>query len=240
MAGDIFVAADLALRDRSHPSVSDLRRTQGVIDFINGVNEQWDRVLFVAGNHEYYGEDIGQPAPERALRKYCRTSRMEFLNPGYMDIGDVRFVGATLWTDFNGGHPVSMWYAKKQMNDYELIWRDGFKLMPEDTVDFHKAEKHSIAHCVQTAPGKVVVITHHAPSSLSIQDMYKGDTLSPAYYSNQEEFMLDHPQIKVWIHGHTHHNVDYMIGETRVLSNQRGYAGHQKMADSFEVMTIEV
>jgi hypothetical protein len=52
--------------------------------------------------------------------------------------------------------------------------------------------------------------------------------MNGGYCSNLEEFILDHPQIRLWTHGHMHDPSDYMIGETRVVCNPRGYVGYER------------
>ena len=71
---------------------------------------------------------------------------------------------------------------------------------------------------------KFVVVGHHTPSFQSCHPMYGNDTLmNGGYHSDLSEFILDHPQVKLWTHGHTHHPFDYVIGETRIVCNPRGY-----------------
>jgi Icc-related predicted phosphoesterase len=75
---------------------------------------------------------------------------------------------------------------------------------------------------------KYVVVGHHAPSTLSVKPKYKSDTtLNGAYTSDLSEFILDHPSIKLWTHGHTHDCFDYRIGSTRIVCNPRGYEGYE-------------
>lgn len=240
LAGDIFVAADFRLRDRTYVSQTDLWRTDKVIDFFEQINQEWDNILIVYGNHEYYGEDIDLNAPTAMLQKYCDLRNVTILNPGIFDFMGVRFIGTTFWTDFLKENPMAMWDANKMMNDFRVIQKGNFAFRATDALDLHRVHQAYVQHQVEMAPSDVVVITHHAPSLLSIQDEYKSDTLSGAYYSSQEDFIMNHPQIKLWVHGHTHFNVDYKVGDTRVVSNQRGYYGHQKMADTFELKTVEV
>jgi Icc-related predicted phosphoesterase len=90
-------------------------------------------------------------------------------------------------------------------------------------------------------PKKFVVVTHHAPTALSIAECYKGDTLmNGAFQSNLIDFILDKPQIKLWTHGHMHNVSNYMIGETRVVCNPRGYIGHEQRALNFELKYFEI
>jgi Icc-related predicted phosphoesterase len=88
---------------------------------------------------------------------------------------------------------------------------------------------------------KFVVVGHHAPSKQSTHPKYQNDQLmNGGYSSDLSEFILDHPQIKLWTHGHTHDPFDYMIGTTRVVCNPRGYAGWDEMADSFKLKYLDI
>jgi hypothetical protein len=76
---------------------------------------------------------------------------------------------------------------------------------------------------------KVVVVGHHSPSYQSVHPMYASEYLmNGAYHSDLSEIMLDNTNIKLWTHGHTHHPFDYIIGETRVVCNPRGYDGYEE------------
>lgn len=88
---------------------------------------------------------------------------------------------------------------------------------------------------------KFVVAGHHAPSRLSTHDRYRHDTImNGGYSSNLDEFILTHPQIKLWTHGHTHHEFDYCIGSTRVVCNPRGYVNYEERADQWQLKTVEI
>jgi hypothetical protein len=84
-------------------------------------------------------------------------------------------------------------------------------------------------------------VGHHAPSKLSTHPRYADDyVINGGYSSDLSEFILDHPKIKLWTHGHTHYAFDYVIGETRVVANPRGYIGYEAQADHFQPKLIEV
>jgi len=88
---------------------------------------------------------------------------------------------------------------------------------------------------------KFVVVGHHTPSMQSCHPRYRDDQImNGGYHSDLSEFILDRPQIKLWTHGHTHELFDYMIGDTRVVCNPRGYAGHEDIADTFELKIVDV
>ena len=130
------------------------------------------------------------------------------------------------------------------MNDYRQITANTngnyFRLQPERTMTDHykTMEYFKTVMANRRAEGNggpVVVVTHHAPSKMSTKPRYQNDTImNGAYSSDLSEFILDHPEIKVWTHGHTHDNFDYMIGSTRIICNPRGYKGYEQQAEDFD------
>jgi len=88
---------------------------------------------------------------------------------------------------------------------------------------------------------KFVVVGHHAPSKASTHPRYaKEELMNGGYSSSLDEYIMDHPQIKLWTHGHTHEDFDYMVGSTRVVCNPRGYDGYEDRADRFKLKYMEV
>jgi len=150
-----------------------------------------------------------------------------------------------LWTDCNRGDPLTLHALGDMMNDFRIIRNDehGYtKLRPAHTAYRHRQTVEYLRTVLaDRKDDKVVVVGHHAPSYQSIAECYRNDTLmNGGYYSNLDEFILDHPQIALWTHGHTHHPFDYMIGSTRIVCNPRGYAGHDAHADVFELKFLEI
>jgi predicted phosphodiesterase len=113
---------------------------------------------------------------------------------------------------------------------------------PEDAVEDHKKMLEFIQSVIEGRNDeKFVVCGHHAPSRSSTHPRYKHDTLmNGGYSSSLDEYIMDHPQIKLWTHGHTHEDFDYVIGETRIVCNPRGYINYESRADSFKLKTFEV
>jgi Icc-related predicted phosphoesterase len=156
-------------------------------------------------------------------------------------------MGATLWTDLNQNNPLTVQVVKEGMNDYRAIqnhYPTGYyhKLTPDHTYRLHKNTldyfKNSLADYQDR---EVVVITHHAPSYQSIHERYRGNhNMSGAYASDLSEFILDHPQIKVWCHGHVHDFFEYRIGSTRVVCNPRGYVGHEDSTYNFQLYDLGI
>ena len=111
---------------------------------------------------------------------------------------------------------------------------------PEDSVEAHKKFLQYLQTVIMDKH-KVVVCTHHTPSFQSCHDYYKHDqVMNGAYHSHLDFFIENHPQIKLWIHGHTHNRFDYVIGETRIVCNPRGYIRHESIANSFVPKVIDV
>jgi len=239
LGGDIMVATDL----HDHPEPNNTadqvaiangtglgRRqltAQRFRDFLKRCSFQFPHVIYVAGNHEFYHGKWTQSLT--TLSNECaKFPNVYFLEAGCKKIDDVTFIGGTLWTDMNKGDPLTLHSVRDMMNDFRVIKKDleGYtNLKPADTVVRHRHMLGFIKQVVAEKPDeKFVVVGHHSPSFQSAHEMYKHDTLmNGAYHSDLSEFILDRPQIKLWVHGHTHHPFDYMIGETRVVCNPRGY-----------------
>lgn len=117
------------------------------------------------------------------------------------------------------------------------------RFTPQDAVEENKKCFEYIKHIVsESAPWEqIVVVGHHTPSHQSCHPRYKADhIMNGGYHNNYEEYIMDHPQIKLWTHGHTHERYDYMIGSTRIVCNPRGYIGHEQIANTFELKVVEL
>lgn len=184
-------------------------------------------VVYVAGNHEHYNWYI-EKTDEYIRLQQATFKNLHFLDCGEYVIGNVRFLGATLWTDFllfgEGRKAAAMSKADEMMNDYRLIRvaAKGFiKLRAADTAELHAKHKDWLSRKLdEPFPGTTVVVTHMAPSIRSIPSRYATDILSAAYASNLEELVA---KADLWVHGHVHTSLDYTIGECRVVTNPRGY-----------------
>jgi Icc-related predicted phosphoesterase len=182
--------------------------------------------VYVAGNHEFYKNSIKEGL-EDGRSAAAQFPDVHFLEDGLVTIGGVRFVGATLWTDYRiEGHPeVAMFHARERMNDYRQIARQYHpwqRFVPEAAYRMHQQSRLFIDAALKADPVKTVVVTHHLPHARSIPDKFKGDLLNAAYASDLSD-VIEAGQPALWLHGHTHESCDYMIGETRIVCNPRGY-----------------
>jgi predicted phosphodiesterase len=254
LSGDIMIAQDL--HDHPHMdynpytsgALADLGRRQQTAlrfrDFLKRCSFQFPHVIYVAGNHEFYhGKFVGSL---QDLRDECgKYPNVYFMEDDMRKIGDITFIGSTLWTDMNKGDPLTLHAVADMMNDYRIIRHDGHgysKLRPAHTAARHRRSVEYIRTVIEGLfDEKFVVVGHMSPSKMSTHPKYQNDTLmNGAYSSDLSEFILDHPQIKLWTHGHTHHRFDYMIGSTRIVCNPRGYEGYEDSADSFELQYLDV
>jgi len=182
-------------------------------------------VIYVAGNHEFYGNTVS--GLFRDIRAAIEGSNICLLENESIQIGDLNFLGCTLWTDFQlwPNPTAAMLAAGKAMSDFNLIRGKADWFQPEESVELHQASMHWLKDALgKCNPAKTVIVTHHAPSAKSIPPYHAGSILNAAFASPLDEFVKA-SGVSLWIHGHTHHCVDYKIGRTRVFSNQRGYPG---------------
>ncbi|MCG6122930.1 MAG: metallophosphoesterase [Microvirga sp.] len=193
-------------------------------------------VVFVAGNHEfyrgYYAEGLAEGREQAA-----RHQHVHFLHEDGAVIGGVRFLGATLWTDYRaeGHQAMAMMHARDKMNDYRAI--KGFRkkpwqrFTPEVAHALHQQSVGFLA-CAMAEPfdGPTVVLTHHAPHRGSVAPQYQGDLLNAAYYSDLGG-LIESTRPEVWVHGHMHAQSDYEVGATRIVANPRGYPNENPRFD---------
>lgn len=190
-----------------------------LIDGLKILSARFKDIIYIPGNHEYYGGSLN--FTEKAITSFLHDTNIFF---GSQIVFSNRVCATTLWTDFDGGNPISMMLAKTNMNDYRLCKGfNGQLLTPEEVLMEHKRSLQFLKDNVKEGG---IVITHHLPSFKSIDPEYTTSELNGAYATNLEEFILS-AKPKLWIHGHTHVPHDYMIGDTRVVCNPRGYPGQE-------------
>jgi predicted phosphohydrolase len=192
-------------------------------DFLQKCVENFDDVLYINGNHEFYSSHYNSTFD--VLAEYL-PKEIHYLENDFVKIKDWVFLGCTLWTDFRKENPLEMMEASRYMNDYKTI-RIGSnyrKLNPDDTLKFHKKSKQFLLERLeQFHDQKIWILTHHAPSYQSIHPKYRTETTNASYASDLDDLILSHPQIKYFSHGHTHESMNYFIGDCQVICNPRGY-----------------
>lgn len=225
----LIIAGDLG--ELKYPKI--LRRA------IDHLADRFFFILWVVGNHEYYGGDLRDGVVEvHELVKHHRNVIVDnFEKIPFNMLGDKRMNDiwlCTLWTDFRNGNPQLMLRASDKMNDYCKIRGlfDGEcpftghlqreRLTPETVLTVHNFMRNELLKGV--APGDVIV-SHHAPSFQSISEKYRTDP-DNAFYASNMDHLIEQLNPALWIHGHVDEPVDYTIGNCRVIANPRGAEGY--------------
>lgn len=199
--------------------------------FFKSLEGRFKDVIYITGNHEYYYGDVN--TDDIKFEELCSKFNYTFLQGGmHKDIEDTRFIGATLWTDFENGDPLCMYTCGSGMNDFRAIKDSSYRFTktftPEQALERHYNHRNSIFDKVSLTKNlKIVIMTHHAPSYQSISRKYRINNMNGAYYSDLESEILE-TSPNLYLHGHMHQPFNYLIGETRVVCNPRGYNGYEE------------
>ena len=224
LAGDIFLANHFD----SKPGVAARYH-----HFLEEVCGKYKHVLYTSGNHEGYNWTDPNADPIAVLTPALeRYKNLVHLDNNYVDLFEtddhgmerrVRFLGAPLWTDFDNENLDTIAAAAGGMNDY-ITWAGN---TPWKSLHKHRISKKYIFERLDGDYDAAVVMTHMAPSYKSVAPEFRngryGSELNGAYYTALDADVLAANKLKYWVHGHMHHKIDYMIGETRVLGNPYGY-----------------
>jgi len=256
LSGDICVAADLMVKDDIGFFDKNVR-SEKYHKFFQECGERFPHVIYIMGNHEHYNGDYRNTITTlRDRLSYIRN--LHILDKDTFVIDDVTFIGGTLWTDMNKEDPITLMQMSGMMNDFRCVQNsnrvttfkdeDGkfherkSRFTPEDAVEDHKQMMDYIRIMIEGKfDQKFVVVGHHSPSKQSTHPRYKEELImNGGYSSDLNDFIMDHPQIKLWTHGHTHEDFDYMIGSTRIVCNPRGYIRYETRADRFELKFLEI
>lgn len=221
LAGDILCPGSQAVRWMSDPALFDGRP-----------------IVYVPGNHEYYGQELwSEELGMQVEAEQVREQGVHLLQCGETVIQGVRFLGCTLWTDFELRLPrpdgtigprveEGMRACASWLNDYSAIRvgsaRKERRLSPDDTLEIHRSHRAWLEQkLAEPFAGPTVVVTHHAPHRGSLSSRFSRDRVSTGFVSELPESFFEVPAL--WVHGHTHVSFDYRVGNCRVLCNPRGY-----------------
>jgi hypothetical protein len=200
--------------------------------------EGWERVLYVPGNHEY--DHRPWPATRDRLREAAEAAGMTWLDRETLVIDGVRFIGCTLWADFDllvdaksamsqqlkardKAYRAANFYLRK----YSAL-ENGAPMLAERLRELGLEDQAWLrAQLAQPFDGKTVVVTHFAPSAHSYDPRY-GLTPGTAGFCNALDDLL--PLADAWLHGHLHCAQDYRRGRCRVVANPLGYAAKGEQA----------
>ena len=242
LAGDITTAAMF----RPGRTDKDARKhAKYMAKFKHDLIDKYDAVYMIMGNHEHYNS-IFKRTKQQLIDGFKRhdLQRIRILDNDVVKIGDWSLVGSTLWTDFGGADPVAMYFIERGMNDFHVIGKEDVddmnyfnrrsnrKIDAQFILTEHTISRQFIDHVAQTND-KVIVLTHHGPTSKSANRDHSGNGLDWAYFSDLSNLILDRESIRYWVHGHTHIRTEYDVGQCKVLANCRGYYPMERCALEF-------
>lgn len=240
----LVIAGDLA--EASFLRASNYASLKEYLDY-------YEEVIYVAGNHEYYGTNI--QAVNNMLADECDRLGVRFLQCGTFEVPgtNVAFVGATLWTDMNGEDAATMHQIKQVMADWTYIgYKDdslvgGDPLMvnrfsPQQSAnEFHRALQYIEDECDRLNDRSVVVVTHHAMSTKSIVERFQNQwIMNGGFASDCDWFFHKHKNVKVHCHGHMHDYLRYNLGSATVYCNPYGYQKYMERKPHYGPLQIEV
>ncbi len=215
----------------------DIGNYQNVIEVISKTFPQDKDIVYVAGNHEFYGTSLqnGYSVLKNEAKKY---PNIHFLENDVFEKEDTVFLGTTLWTDFNlfnNYHAIAD-TIKYKINDFSRITTpSGNRISTEIFRERFYSSLDFLENSIKKHKGeKIVIVTHHLPTIkgiplqfLTAKTISGIDPTSAAFASNLEYFIKDYSDsIKLWIHGHSHYNYNpkkILIEKTVVTCNQFDY-----------------
>jgi Icc-related predicted phosphoesterase len=249
LGGDICVASDMAQRD-PYNTMGEQYRSNRFHAFFERCCARFPHVIFIVGNHEHYHGDFAKTVPHfKDVLGYLPN--LHILEKETFVLDDITFIGGTLWTDMNRRDNRTLHDISRMMNDFRCVdntnkTEDGRgwpgRFTTTDAANDHDAMVAFIDQTIAANPaGRYVVVGHHSPSRLSTHPKYQHQFIMNGGYSSElDDFIQDRPQIKLWTHGHTHEDFDYMIAGCRILCNPRGYINYEERADTWRLKTVEV
>jgi len=202
-----------------------------------GINKP---ILYVAGNHEAYSTSL--PKNTIKLKEAAKDTNIHILENDYYIHNDLVILGCTLWTDYKLFDPIvpqslAMNHCYTGMNDFSRIRnsdKDYRKIRPNDLLAKNIESLDFLTTYLEVFKDwKVGVATHHSPSIKGVNPIHHKDILSSSYASNLDEF-VGYSGAKFWAFGHTHYKVDTYIGDTRFISNPKGYIAPFLSVDGFD------
>lgn len=194
-----------------------------VLDALSKFKQYNEHIIYVPGNHEYYGSSIKEF--DSNLKSF-----KGFLNPGTLKIGDVTFIGATLWTNFSNNQ-FSKMSSAQAISDFGKI--KGFHT---DVCANLNSVHTKFLKDAYSLPGKKVFVTHFLPDKALIAPVYRGNSAINDYFANDLGNWISDLSCSTWLFGHSHAKTSLEIGGTLVFSNPYGYNYNKDFKnDIFEI-----
>ena len=213
LAGDTFY-----LKDRTMPNIK----------FWKWASQNYQQVMLVPGNHEFYNN--GDVSVREDSWQYMFLDNVGYYYNKVVRIGDVDIVLSTLWSHIPAENEFNVF---RGMNDFGQILYDKHRLRIEDFNAEHEKCLAFIKQSVLESTAKhIVVVTHHLPTFQAVAKERINDSMNNAYVTELSNFIAD-SRIDYWIYGHSHKNIDTEIGTTKIISNQLGYLFNGENTERF-------
>ena len=214
--------------------------TKGVVWAIEQSKKLNKPIIYVPGNHEYYGYEMEHLLVE--MRWEAEGTEVYVLNNNSINILGVRILGATLWTDYMVDPKTSQDKAMKivgtSLNDHYLITYGNKKFTTADALDLHNQSKNWLeTELEKDIKIPTVVVTHHGPSSFCQHITFPLGAISTGFHSNLDTLV---GKADLWIYGHTHSNLDTIVQGTRLVANQYGYVARELAKDFNPKFIVEI
>ena len=192
-------------------------------------------VIYVAGNHEFYGLEYHETLA--LIREKTKGTEVTFLENDSVVIGDVRFLGCSLWTDLGGSENDHFKRLVKSVNDFRKISIGDRSFNHDDFLELHQKSRNWLSSALaEPFEGKTIVVTHHAPTFWSWQERFDDPLLHA--YCNDLKALLHQYDISFWFHGHTHYVQDYLCAGTHIMCNPRGYKKKNRLTKKFDPLNL--
>ncbi len=186
--------------------------------FFDSISENFKTVYWIAGNHEYYGEDASEKEGEFHI---AIRENVFLVNNFSLVLENTKLIFSTLWTRIS---PQQAYFIKNGLNDFFQI-RYGEKLLTVENFNafFEENLKFIQREVSENTSKKCIVVTHHVPTYQHYPQEYLNSNINEAFAVDLDSFILD-SKIDTWIYGHHHRNVPpFQIGQTTLVTNQLGY-----------------
>lgn len=214
-----------------------------IVEFVETHAPRFAATILVPGNHEYYG-NVYEDVNEAFEKKFALYPTIFFLNNKAININGYQFVGAPLWPNFDNDLR-KMRRAPSIVNDFKHIHVrttsdvgrvSSVPITPSEMNTWHGQSMEFLSRIVDS---NSIVITHNAPSPVSIAPHWVGSDINYMFCTDLSEFISDRNP-KLWVHGHMHSSSDDIVGNTRIICNPYGYHGIEVNPDFNERLVVEI
>jgi Icc-related predicted phosphoesterase len=192
----------------------DLSNAQGLANALRLLCARYPSVIFVAGNHEFYGGRVDE------VRQLLQELTVELPNLHYLEnsmceIEGRKFIGSTLW------------FRPTTETDRLANYINDFQLIENAQSAIYAENAKAIQFLEENVTSDTIVVTHHLPTLQCVHPKYAGSPINCFFVCDVEE-LIQRAQPPVWVHGHTHSSNYFQLGKTTIICNPFGYANHEE------------